>query len=51
MRTQQEIEARLAYLRTERATAETGDGIDVMLLSRSINELRWVLGREDVLNG
>lgn len=51
MRSLQEIEARLAYLRTELALAAKEDGLDVMLLSRSIHELQWVLGLQEVLNG
>jgi hypothetical protein len=40
-----EIENRIAHLRGELVGLE--DGLDIMLLNRSINELEWVLGRQE----
>jgi hypothetical protein len=49
MKTRIEIESRIAYLQIELVTTE--DGMDIQLLQRSINELEWVLGLQEALNG
>ena len=46
MRTREEIQARIEWLRAERLTVE--DGLDLMLISREISALEWVLRGEEV---